>query len=943
VSLAERRDELEFLKQLFAEQRESRSCYRKGKVSAVSIIGPVGSGKTEFLHTFAVHAVQSGAAWLYASGSRAERNVPLGILAELFRTAPLRPDRRARAQQLLGDCARMATGDGALFRDIKQTRIMYELWAYLVDLADARQVLLSVDDIQYADDQSLGYLLSFIRRLTTAGILLIFTRRECPGQPHQQFDIELLRQPRSYRIRLAPLTQRGVSSLLAERMQPSAAARLAAACHQISGGSPLLVRALANDQQAPANHWLSEQPLSPAVGKAFSEAVLTCLHRCEPDVIQVARAMAVLDSQASPSLIGQLTGAGMESVNVATGVLYAIGLCDSNLFRHPAARDAVLSDMAPSERMELHRNAASTLHAAGSPASAIARHLISASAYPAFSRPDEPWAPAVLRSSAEQALSNEDITFAIECLKLAARACSDDQQRILITAMLAQAEWRISPSNAAPYLSSLNAALHNEKLGIPESYQLIQALLWHGRFDQAVNAVKRLGTFTPEPNSNQLVELSFYRQALACSYPSLLGRIGPGPGGHKWSKLPASAAEAQMTQLLNAVLTEGPDNELARKSERILEGARLDDSTFGLIVNGLFTLVYAADIQKAALWGDLLLKEAAARFAPTWHAVLAGIRAEIAIRQGDLSAARDYSDTALELLPREGWGIFIGIPLAGAIRAATEMGDYGAAVELMGRPVPEAMFGTRFGLHYLHARGRLHRALDHPDDALSDFLTCGKLMTDWKIDVPTLAPWRTEAAEVALRMGSRTSARRFAEDQLKRPGANTPRIRGISLRALAATSDSESRPRLLRESVVLLHTSGDRLELAHSLAQLCSAFEEIGDSSRTRLMKKAASDVAASCAAGHRGWALIDPGDASTADDEGRDIKFADGLSKLTDAERRVAALAAWGYTNVEIARKLYVTVSTVEQHLTRTYRKLNVKNRANLAARLPDEVLSQA
>ncbi len=41
--------------------------------------------------------------------------------------------------------------------------------------------------------------------------------------------------------------------------------------------------------------------------------------------------------------------------------------------------------------------------------------------------------------------------------------------------------------------------------------------------------------------------------------------------------------------------------------------------------------------------------------------------------------------------------------------------------------------------------------------------------------------------------------------------------------------------------------------------------------------------------------------------------------------------LAAYGYTNGQIANKLYITVSTVEQHLTRVYRKLGVAGRAEL------------
>ncbi|GAA3116917.1 hypothetical protein GCM10020254_74650 [Streptomyces goshikiensis] len=50
-----------------------------------------------------------------------------------------------------------------------------------------------------------------------------------------------------------------------------------------------------------------------------------------------------------------------------------------------------------------------------------------------------------------------------------------------------------------------------------------------------------------------------------------------------------------------------------------------------------------------------------------------------------------------------------------------------------------------------------------------------------------------------------------------------------------------------------------------------------------------------------------------------------------------MALLAARGHTNREIATKLYVTVSTVEQHLTRIYRKLKVKRRRDLPARLWD------
>lgn len=60
-----------------------------------------------------------------------------------------------------------------------------------------------------------------------------------------------------------------------------------------------------------------------------------------------------------------------------------------------------------------------------------------------------------------------------------------------------------------------------------------------------------------------------------------------------------------------------------------------------------------------------------------------------------------------------------------------------------------------------------------------------------------------------------------------------------------------------------------------------------------------------------------------------------DAIASLTDSEHRVASLAVLGYTNREIAAKLYITLSTVEQHLTRVYRKLGVRRRKDLPADL--------
>ncbi|EFC86874.1 helix-turn-helix transcriptional regulator, partial [Parafrankia sp. EUN1f] len=344
--------------------------------------------------------------------------------------------------------------------------------------------------------------------------------------------------------------------------------------------------------------------------------------------------------------------------------------------------------------------------------------------------------------------------------------------------------------------------------------------------------------------------------------------------------------------------------------------------------NGGAPMTWAATAQLGALMpapapGQL----AAPAGGQTTRAVVIAARAAVALDQGDLPLAVEHARTALSILPAKAWGVAVGLPLGTLILATTRMGDVEEAARHLVQTVPDEMFSSRYGLDYLYARGQHHLATHHAHAALADFLACGELSRGWGVDAAGLVPWRTGAAAAWLQLGNVEAARQLAQEQLTR--ASAPRVRGLALRLLAAASPAGRRLPLLTESLDLLEAAGDRLEQAHTLADLSRAYDTVDQRRRARLLLRRALHVATMCAArplSQELFAISGDNRAAPSDGAGREE-----IAALTDSERRVASLAVMGYTNREIASRLYVTPSTVEQHLTRVYRKLNVKRRRDL------------
>jgi DNA-binding CsgD family transcriptional regulator len=174
-------------------------------------------------------------------------------------------------------------------------------------------------------------------------------------------------------------------------------------------------------------------------------------------------------------------------------------------------------------------------------------------------------------------------------------------------------------------------------------------------------------------------------------------------------------------------------------------------------------------------------------------------------------------------------------------------------------------------------------------------------------------------------------------------GANLPRASGVTLRCLAAATEPARRPAILRKALHLLQQCGDRYECARALCDLSRTYRTLGARTEASTSARLAWRLAKACHAEalcqelaglcRELWPTYQA-EANLAGSRpaGQQPLLPEGeLAKLSTKEQRVALLAAEGYSNREISSKLLVTVSTVEQHLTRVYRKMNIKSRCEL------------
>lgn len=916
-----------------------------GRGRVVLIEGPAGIGKTRLLEALRARAGEHGFAVQRARASELDRDFPLGVVRQLFEPllagAGTGDERRAAllagAAGLVAPLLGAGEGEPPAAADASVAHL-HGLYWLVANLADEGPAVLAIDDLHWADAESLRFLQFLLPRLGELPVLVaLATRPADPGLDRAAIDV-LATDELTEVLRPAPLAPDGVARLVAAELGAAPDAGFGDACRDATGGNPFLLRELLRE--------LAADGVEPAAGSAplvrqlapatVARAVLLRLARLGDEASALARAVAVLGDGASLRRAAALAELDEERAAPLAGELAAVGILGGEpplAFAHPILRAAVYGEIDHAQRGHWHRRAADLLAEGGAAADAVAVHLLAAE--PA----GDPAVAATLREAAARALTRGAGPGAVSFLRRALAEPPPAQERGPLVLELASAEVHAGqPAAAVGHFEEGMRVVADARVRAEHAWQHTLALQALGRHEEAfalrTRAAEEVAELDPELalriEASLIASAGLQRSRRPWAHERL--------GLHRERMAAGAPGTGQMLAIqayIDAMYGDRAASAVAADAERALASGELIDATNGTASTAFFAGVEALWLAERTEPARRALDHGIERVRRSGSALgfasLAGWRCMLLARDGRLVEAEADARSCADLSLPQGW-FSLGPPMLGYV--LTVLLERGAVDDargvLAGAGAADREAGDDLAFYpVLHARARLRALGGDMAGARADLATlASRPGTRWNTDL-TLTP----LPEVFT---PPDGFERMIEEA-ERWG--TPRAIGMALRAAgvaAAAARPAARPahalELLEQAVAVLADSPARLEHARALVDLGAAQRGAGLRAEARETLRVALDAADAC--GARPLAERARSELRFAGARPRRPRIS-GVEALTASERRIAEMAAGGQSNPEIAQALFVTKKTVEAHLGSAYRKLDIHSRAQLAGAL--------
>jgi DNA-binding CsgD family transcriptional regulator len=925
-TLLDRERELAALDAMVADAAEGR-----GRLVVVE--GPAGIGKSGLLADLRGSAGRRLRV-LAARSSELEREFGFGVVRQLFEGAVAEDPAHALAGAAAPAAPLFAAGgdgrgDGEAAASFAALHGLY--WLTL-NLAAERPLLLAVDDLHWCDRASLRFLAYLARRLDGAPVLAAATLRSGEPGTDPALLAEIVHDPAVTPLRPGPLGPGAVAALVRGELGDGAEPAFCAACHEATGGNPLLLRQLLRTLEAEGiAPTARDVDAVRAVGpRAVASTVLLRLARLPADAAAVTRAAAVLGESAELPVIAALAGVGEEAVASATRALVRAEILRPEPplgFVHPLVRDAVYHELTPAERALQHERAARVLREHGAPAEQVAAQLLMAP------RRGEPWVAELLQAAGEAAARTSANESAVAYLARALEEPPPPERHDAVLLALGQAEASTDGPAAVEHLQEVYGRLPDPVARAQIALGLGHMLLFTDREQEAAALLRGAREDLPA----ELTDLRGLLHALELT-TFYLGNADPGLREQlraAGTRPDAPLTLADRARIAAASLDRAhrtvPADECAGDALAALTGGELIEVFQGgtVPIAPMMTLIWA-DREEGLAQLDALRAEAH-RSGSLFGANGVGMwRSHALHARGDLAGAEEEARNTVENTRVWGFGDAGSLTFLNGILATilVARGDVEGARAVLGGPWDmRGHEGVRFWrmarLEVLAAAGEDEAAVAAAEEIAAEYP---------EVTNPAAAPWRSLVAPSLDRLGRRDEALARAREEVGLARAwGAPGALGRALRVVG-TLDNAAGLAHLEEAVAVLDPSPARLELARALAALGAALRRERRPADAREPLRRALELAVACSATglaeHVRTELYAAGARPRTDARS-------GAAALTASERRVASLAAGGETNRDIAQSLYVTPKTVEVHLSNAYRKLGIRSRRELAGAL--------